>query len=271
MIGALLLALATGGGHVPAPVQLRDDATWTIATTHRHAVEGAAKSQSWAVSTRKQVVWKKARFTAPEHMVVSLVSAEALEGAPPAALLAQAAPVDVDVDQQLRPGVYADQTRAKANRAELDTMVADLAIAARAQGMSLIPGQAVTSRPAVSSPLPGVGARADETWTLVSVDSAAKRAVVRWSRTVDPESFKASLADLLKFAAKVKDPKMQQAGPDLAAAAFAQQEVCRYEIDLPTGLAAKAECTRESSLVLKGGATKTSDSWTLTQSLPEAR
>jgi hypothetical protein len=269
MIGLLALALATGGGHVPAPVRLVDNATWTNTTTHRHTAEVAGEPQTWAVTTRKQVVWRKGRFTAPQHVVVSLLSAQASEGSPPGPMLTRPEPVDVDVDDKLAPGAYADQARAKANLAQVDAMVADLAIVARAQGMSLIPGQTVSSRPAVSTPLPGVSARADETWTLVSVDSDARRAMIRWSQVVDPASFKSALAELLRFGAKVNDPKMQQAAPDLATAAYTREETCSYEIDLPTGLAAKVECARQTSLSVKGQESKTSDAWTLTQSPPE--
>ena len=49
------------------------------------------------------------------------------------------------------------------------------------------------------------------------------------------------------------------------------ESTCRHEIDIPTGLAVKVDCRTSNSVTVQGETRGSTDTWTITQTLPEPR
>lgn len=299
---SVAMAMAPAAAHaVDLPVTLRDGATWTQTSVHtRTDIRGDATRSSKATSVIKATYRKDG---AAGTLRLDFVSFD-VEGADAAAregLTAKARlvyPAVLDVDEALVPTRVRDWPRvretifkalegtlpdtraletAKATFAAMDDAQAaalfkEQGLVALGQGTGLQPGEPRGYDSEIPNVLGGPPIKASGAFRLESVDAAARRAVVTWAQTPDPASMTASLkVSMDAMLARVAPEKQAEAKAQLADLILERQEGCRYEIDMPTGLATSTDCTVEIRSGLKTQAAQRTERWVITQSLPEPR
>jgi hypothetical protein len=270
------------------PLKLEDGATWTITAEHTHSKTDAGKQQAWTLKTVKQLTWSAPKNGKPGRVLVTPLSATPAEGSPPELAKARSFPIPalLDVDDTLAPATIVNVVEVRAafagvvggdikgreemaDAAAMAMIASELSHASRSQGGELAPGEAASYDDELPNPFGGPPIKAQGVYALESHDAAGGRAVVTWRQSLDPASFRASLAE--RLAEVIKDEPARRAE---AEAAFSQMDVrrddtCRHEIDLATGLAIKAQCSLTNKVTAGGRLVESVDRWTITQTLPK--
>jgi hypothetical protein len=289
MIATALLAAAAVKA-APLFVHLQDGATWTIRTDHSRAVVRDGKTETWSLLTEKRLTWRKGGFTHTAELTITPLTATPSAGSPPDLVKTRSFPdpVVVEVGSNLIPTRFVDEKAVRATFAKLPVVVdkndtrtsdvaamamiaGDLTIVGRVQDFPLVLGTPHAYDVNLPGPAPGLQAKAKTTYVLESYDPAAGRAVVTWRQSVDPTSFRDSVTALLAFVAKAEPAKLDQIRAAIGGMTMTGEESCRYDLDLPTGLAIKADCEHVGTLSFGKTETRTTHHWTVTQTLPEAR
>ena len=122
--------------------------------------------------------------------------------------------------------------------AAANLLVSELPILALGQGTNLEVGR---SFPTKDASLVGDGDAKDSLgkFTLISLDRAANRAVLTWSHVVPPHPF--SDAQRAQFGAMVEQTN-PKASKDLPPMSEEERQLCRFDVDVTTGLVKRAEC-----------------------------
>lgn len=298
---ALAVALAPAAAHaVDLPIRLRDGATWIQTSVHtRTDVRNGGTRSSKATSVIKATYRKDGDAGTLRLDFVSFdvdgADAATREGLTEKAKLVY--PAVLEVDEALMPTRVRDWERvretifqalagtvpdaraleaAKASFAAMDDAQAaalfkEQGLVALGQGTGLEPGDARGYDSEVPNIMGGPPIKASGSFRLESVDKASGRAVVTWAQMPDPASMTASLkVSLEAMLARVAPEKQAEAKAQLAELILERQEGCRYEIDMPTGLAALTDCTVGIRSGLKTQAAQRTERWVITQSLPES-
>jgi len=141
------------------------------------------------------------------------------------------------------------------------------------QGLALEVGKPLTYEDALPNPLGGPTIKANSVMTLESHDPKARLATVVWTQALDRDS----MAQSMRVSVKVlfermqvpNDPaKLEAAMKDMA---MSRNSRCSFVIDEDSGLARTAECSQELRISGQGQDVRRTDTWTITQTLPEKR
>jgi hypothetical protein len=136
----------------------------------------------------------------------------------------------------------------------------DAILVATAQGLAQRVGEPVVQR------LPGqtIGnsppVEVLSTITLVSADRATGKAVVTWTTELNPDSVAAALPATLRAVlglTQADTDRMEGFDALMARSSMKNTRTCRYDIDLPTGLAETAVCSDVLDINLAGHRQKT--------------
>lgn len=299
---ALAIGVAPAAAHaVDLPIRLHDGATWTQTSVHtRTDVRNGGTRSSKATSVIKATYRKDGDAGAVRLDFVSFdvdgADAAAREGLTEKAKLVY--PAVLEVDEALTPTRVRDWERvretifqalaatipdpraleaAKASFAGMDDAQAaalfkEQGLVALGQGTDLEPGDTRGYDSEVPNIMGGPPIKASGSFRLESVDKSKGRAVVTWAQTPDAASLTASLkVSLEAMLARVAPERQAEAKAQFADMILERREGCRYEIDMPTGLAASTDCTVEIRSGLKTQAAQRTERWVITQSLPESR
>ena len=143
------------------------------------------------------------------------------------------------------------------------------------QGRALDPDQPQAYEDQAPNLLGGAPIKTRGSFVLGSHDRQAGRAVVIWSEAPDPESLSASIREANKALIAKTGPAGRD---DVADKAIGQMSTasrddrCRFEIDIPSGLAVKTECASTIGMSVPGEPpARSTTTWTITQTLPEKR
>lgn len=297
-LGTLAALSAMSAAAEPLPVRIADGAAWTMTVEHARDGIRAGKREAWSVTTITKLVWAKGRKDAG-RLTVTPISTVPGPGSP--AEMSAAAKLEVpivfEVDDSMTPlrivnlpevrKAFEAMTEAMGapatgpardvianlTDASINAMAAqDLMRFALAQGSDLEPGKEVTYEEDLPNPLGGPPIRSTGAVRLEERDEAAGRAIILWRQAFDPGSAAASMQVWLdRILKNVPPEKMAEARGALATAKLERNDSCRYEVDLSTGLVARAEC---KAGIVAGAASQVShrnDTWVITQTLPEKR
>jgi len=273
------------------PVRLKDGATWTITATHVGEATGP-RALKWNLTTVKRLVWSAPQRGRNARLTVIPVSATVSADSPPELARARSLAVSatLEVDEVLTPGalVNVDAVRAAfqevlgrdirgsealADAAAKAMIATEVGWAARGQGGELDPGKTVESDGEVENPFGGAPIKVRDNYRLESYDRTAGRAVIVWRQSADSAAFARDLVAGLEARMKSATPGLK---PDEVQAALKDvsgnlESTCRHEIDIPTGLAVKVDCRRINTITFQGETRGSTDTWTITQTLPEPR
>ncbi len=290
IIAALWAVAATPVAAADLTVHLKDGATWTITAEHAQAGEGAGAGHNWSLTTTKRLTWHHGANGAPATLTVTPLSATAGPNSPPEVAQARslAIPATLYVDGGLTPGRVLNPEAVRAEVAKLITstshpdpvmldaaakamIASELAVIARAQGLGFGADGTISADVDMPSPIGGPPMRGKQIAVLESVDMASGRAVVHWRQSLDPDAIKMAAAAVLAKMAKdgVEPAKIEAFQATLATAKMSNDSDCRHQIDVPTGLAAKVECTSTISVTMQGHTQTATERWLITQTLPD--
>jgi hypothetical protein len=244
MIAAVLFAAATANA-VALPVSVADGASWKIVADHSREVLRDGKADGWSLRTEKRLTWRKGGFTHNTELTVTPLSATPGPGSPPelAAGRSFPVPVTIEVDDKVGPVGFADPPAVRAVFADIvkrdlkgQTSMADaaamamiaseLAIASRGQNAPVVLGKPSTYEAMLPGPLLGLQVKAKAVYLLESFDPATGRAVISWKQDVDPASFKASVAEFLRFVAKAKPEEVGRSQAELSSMTMTRADSC---------------------------------------------
>lgn len=288
----LLASLATPAAAQSLPVKVSDGASWTMSVEQSRETKRGGQRQAWSFVTTKELTLQGDRLT------IVPVSVKAEPGLSEQAAAGRSLPVAVvlTVDETLAPleVVNAPEVRAAVEAmiarsagpeqtaavnsvapAMLDATVevmakSDLSRAALGQGADLKLGVAAAYEDHLPNPLGGPPILSKASFTLETYDRKTGRAVIAWRQQLDPKSTQESLSLALNaLTAKVAPERVAEARAAFAKMTVTRDDACRHEIDIPTGLAVRVEC---SSLMVSGIGEETAqvtDRWTITQTLPQ--
>lgn len=295
--GLILALVALPAVAEPLPVRLADGATWTMTLDHQREEVRDGTAKSWTVKSVNQLTW------APGRLTVRPVSVTPGPGAPSELTLAQgeglAAELAVEDDltplrilnwPQVKAGLLAaidriatpDPSSAAATAATKSLVdgltdasatalvTRDLGMVALGQGSDLTAGETFDYEDRIPNPLGGGPITSKASFTLEAYDARAGRAVVSWRQTTDPMALQASIKNSLEsLAAQIAPDRVAEARAALSKMSLERADACRYDIDIPTGLAVRADCTstiRSSDGARSGSRT---DRRIFTQTLPQ--
>ena len=289
MTVALLLAAALTTAP-PMEVRLKDGATCTIAADHSLSTERDGKTSGWSLKTEKRLTWRKSGLARSAQVTVTPLSATPGPGSPPEVAKGRSFPVEaaVEVDASLMPTGFVDGKAVRgvfanvagrditgmerlADPAAMAMIAAEMAVVGRAQAFPLVPGTPYVQHTTLPGPMAGFELNAVTTYLMETYDEAAGRAVVTWRQQVDPASFSKSVASLLAYVAKATPDELEKTKSALADMVMTRDETCRYDLDLSTGLAAKADCESIVTINSSKSRGRTTERWAIAQTLPEAR
>ena len=285
----LAAAIAAPAAAEDFPVRLDDGATWTMTVEHTIETDRAGVKEIIGTTTTSQLVWE------PGVVTVRQVSIRGREGVPDEAVqaLILGVTVELTVDEALQPtgirneaqvrdAVAAMLKRTSPNSPDpaavgpgkaaiFKGMVEELAMrdvrrASLSQGLSLKLRKTIRYEDAVQSSFGGPPMAATGSFTLVSRDAATNRAVIDWSQKLDPDSARRGVASIATGAFDdLSEDQARTLHKSVTQLPFDQKEDCRHEIDIPTGLALKVQC---SSTVVLGDISRV-ERWTITQTQPQ--
>lgn len=298
-ITTLAVAAMTGAAAAASmPVKIANGAAWTFTVKHTRDRERGGKHDSLSMTTVKQVTWRAGKegsgildvrpvsVTMDAGLPESLVAARDLE-----------IPVSIAVDEALTPvglvnvgevrrafdamlkrvadpkaAAQLKQTFPNLEDATLAAVTTqDFARVALAQGATLDLGQERTYDDQAINPLGGPPISTKGSIRLESYDEKAGRAVILWRLTMDPASTQASLtATMNRVMGQLTPDKAEEARRMFAKMKIERNDACRYQIDIPTGLAVEADCTTTVVAGAEGQLLHASDHWLITQTLPKA-
>jgi hypothetical protein len=299
----LILALAFGPRTAEAldlPVTLNDGAIWIQTSVHsRTDTRKGIIHPMTATSVIKTTYRKDSGANTLRQDFVSF-SVDGVGGEQLKALADQAKliyPAVIEVDDALRPSrvrewdkmretifetvatQVPDARAVAAVRANYDKMDASQAAAlfneqslvSLGQGTGLELGDTRRYEGETPNSLGGPPIKTSGSFRLESIDKAKGHAFIVWSQLPDPASLSASLkVSVDALIARAAPERQSEAKAQLANLVFERQESCRFEVDLPTGLAVTTDCTVNLKTGLQGQITERSDRWVITQTLPEA-
>lgn len=298
LAAALLLATATPAAAASLPVRLEDGATWTVTIERqRDRQRPDAPPEKAALRTVSEATWAKGSDT--DRLTLTPRSAEApgeSAGRPDLQSLMGGAVV-LDVDETLAPlrvrnwdevrqGLEKAMESATADpavRAELKGLLTRLSaeqasqavspgwgLVSLGQGVDLELGEESTYEDSLPNPLGGPPIASVGAFRLESYDKAGGRAVVLWNQTLDPKSASDSITQAVQaMAERLAPEKAEEARKALAGAKITREDACRYEIDIPTGLAVSTACTITMANTIQGQTMRNVDRWTITQTRPQ--
>lgn len=300
----LALAIATPPAEAQAldlPVTLRDGATWTQTSVHMRTDVRNGETRATKATIVIKSTYRKDGDVRTVRLDFVSFDADGADAALRADLTEKAKlvyPAVLEVDESLRPVRVRewDKVREAIFRALADTvpdarahgavkasfaniddkqaaaLFKEQGLIALGQGTGLTPGEERSYDSEVPNLLGGPSIKASGTFRLESTDKARGRAVVTWAQEPDPASLTASLkVSMEAMLARVAPEKQAEAKAQLADLVLERQEGCRYEVDIPTGLAATTDCTVEIRSGLKTRTALRTERWVITQSLPESR
>ncbi len=300
----LALAIATAPAVAQAldlPVTLRDGATWTQTSVHMRTDVRNGETRATKATVVIKSTYRKDGDVRTVRLDFVSFDADGADAALRADLTEKAKlvyPAVLEVDESLRPvrvrewdkvreaifRALADTVpdaraleAAKASFANMDdeqaaALFKEQGLIALGQGTGLTPGEERSYDSEVPNLLGGPSIKASGTFRLESADKARGRAVVTWAQEPDPASLTASLkVSMEAMLARIAPEKQAEAKAQLADFVLERQEGCRYEVDIPTGLAATTDCTVEMRSGLKTQIAQRTERWVITQSPPESR
>jgi hypothetical protein len=287
---AIATSLATPAFADDFPIRLADGATRTITAEHTRKSNVPAPAPNWRLTTVKRLTWHVGKSGGPPALTVTPVSATPGAGSPPEVAQARslAIPATLSVDEHLEPGDFVDGDKVRAEFVRLvpnakgaDTKLIDastkamvateLFMTAHGQGLTLKPGAEISADVPIANPLGGPPVRGVVIAKLEAVDKAAGSARIKWSQTLDPASFKAVVETMVADLGRGQLPpdRLAQMRAALEGAAYDSRTECRFDIDIRSGLARRAECTAINNLTIQGKTQQVSDTWLITQSPPD--
>ena len=137
--------------------------------------------------------------------------------------------------------------------------------------VELEPGKPATYEEMLPSPLGGPPIKSQGAVALQKVDTGRGVATLRWTQTLDPESTRASISQVIQALMARMGPEASK--PEVKAMfekmTFDRTSACDYEVDLKTGLTAKADCEAKLSLTdpTTGQIGQRNEYWAITQTL----
>lgn len=297
-LAALLVLAASPAAAEALPVRLDDGATWTVTIERqRDRQETDAPPVQVALRTVSEAVWAKGSDT--DRLTLTPRSAEApgaaLEGSDLQSLMGGAVVFDVDETlapirvrnwDEVRQGLekaMESATPEPAARAEVKGFLARLSaeqagqtvspgwsLVSLGQGVNLEVGEESSYEDSLPNPLGGPPIASVGTFKLESYDKGGGRAVVLWNQTLDPKSASESIAEAVQaMTERLAPEKAEEARKALAGAKITREDACRYEIDIPTGLAFSTTCTITMANTVQGQTMRNVDRWTITQTRPQ--
>lgn len=292
------LALAAALAAAPAPsrplaVALEDGATWTLTVRHSHVASPPSRYEPppYTAVFAKRVTWRGG----PEPTLVVTPAPAGDRSDPPGVEASQTldVPIVLRVDHRLAPlgivnlrevrvaterlvsrgsgGSTRDLDRARA----LLPDVVDLAVQALtvrelgyvSRGQGLTPGRQASAVNEYPNPFGGEPVRYRETVSVDSYDAEAGRATATWRMSSDLKALVDGAGELARRA----DAQTGARGSPPPMGAVAASGLCRYAIELASGLATDVWCILKVSAQLSDGPHRIEDDWHLTQSSPVAR
>ncbi len=297
-LAALLVLAASPAAAEALPVRLEDGATWTVTIERqRDRQRPDAPPEKVALRTVSEAVWAKGSDT--DQLTLTPRSAEAPGAAPGApdlqSLMGGAVVLDVDETlaplrvrnwDEVRQGLekaMESATPEPAVRAEVKGLIGRLSAEAAGQavspgwslvslgqGVNLEVGEESSYEDSLPNPLGGPPIASVGTFKLESYDKGGGRAVVLWNQTLDPKSASESIAEAVQaMTERLAPEKAEEARKALAGARITREDACRYEIDIPTGLAFSTTCTITMANTVQGQTMRNVDRWTITQTRPQ--
>ena len=296
----LAITLAPAMAHaLDLPVRLPDGATWTQKSVHsRNDVRGGASKSNTATSVIRMTYRQDGPVGLVRQDFISF-DVEGVEGDELKALADQAKliyPAVIEVDETLRPSRVRDWDRVReiilaaigagvtdpraleavsANYTKMDDVQAaalfrEQGLVALGQGTGLELDETHQYEDEIPNILGGPPIKTVGAFRLESIDETKGSAVVTWAQEPDRASLNASLkVSMAAMAARLAPEQRAQADVLFVGLTLERAEMCRYEIDIPTGLAATTDCTVEIKSGLKGQLAQRTDRWIVTQSLTE--
>jgi hypothetical protein len=281
LIVAAALAFATPAlaASYEFPVDVPDGATWTVETVRVRTGERDGKPIRSETRSRYGVRYRSLKGGG------GLLTLRLDKGSLPdplkgVSLAAFERPLELEVDETLTPLRARNWPEYRqALFALLDTDDQAHSIMAPAfnyiglgQGLALDRGRPLAYEGEQPNPVGGAPIRTRASYVLESVDRKGGRAVIAWKQTLDPESMRAAVLEIARplLEKAAKPDEKAEVEKLMATLVIGRDDRCRFEIDVPTGLAAKVECSSETRVTVPGqGALNTTDSWTITQTVPE--
>ena len=298
-----LLLLAQPSASLAAmPVRLSDGVSWSQTIVRTRTDDRGGQTHAATLTTVLKVTYKRSEGQ-PTTLRQDFVSAEAgsgFSGAEAAQAAAQAKlvfPAIVEVDDSLTPTRVVNWPDLRATMdAEFAKLITDpkaLEVArgsfvnmtdkqaaaffreqqltALGQGLDLTAGETRSYDDHVPNMMGGPPILTHGTFRVESHDEAKGRAVVTWTQTLDTASASASIkATIAATLAKMAPEQVAKSKAGLEGLTIDRSDTCRFEIDIPTGLAMTADCTSTAQSGLPGKAAKRTDHWLITQTLPRA-
>lgn len=137
--------------------------------------------------------------------------------------------------------------------------------------VELEPGKPMTYDEMLPSPMGGAPIKSNSALALQKVDTARGVAALRWTQALDPESMRASIAQMMQAMMARMGPEADK--PEVKAM-FKKMKLdrtaaCDYEIDLKSGLTTKADCEAKITLTdpTTGETGGRNEYWAITQTL----
>lgn len=282
------------------PVTLKDGAVWIQTSVHSRTDTGNGAAQVMTATSVIKTTYRKDPTTNTLRQDFVSFNVDGV-GAEQVKVLADQAkliyPAVLEVDDALRPSSVRDWDKMRATifeaitahgfdaravaavKANYDRMNAsqaaalfhEQALVSLGQGSNLEPGETRRYEGVTPNGFGGPPIKTSGSFRLDSVDRAKGRASIFWTQTLDPASLSASLkVSVDALIARAAPEKQSEAKLRLANLVFERQESCRFEVDLPTGLAITTDCTVNLKTGLEGQTTERSDHWVITQTLPKA-
>lgn len=303
----MLLALALAAFASPAlsqpvelPVRVADGASWVITTRRvREDVRTGAAPRRVETNAKYKVTFR-------EGTPQGRLAVELLEGAI-GGDVGGGLPLDelkttfeVEVDEafaplrlsnwpQLRAAIYqvmdgrlADPKAREIARSMFEPLTPEhaasvmlpfMAFLGVGQGLALDPTRPHRAKGELPNPLGGPAIGADAVLAIDPATARSGRPVVTWTQAMNPEALRASIgATLDHLLTKAASPEQAaEIAATLKDLSMTREDRCRYEIDAPVGLAATTECVTTQVTTVQGRTQQRTDTWTITQTLPETR
>lgn len=243
-----------------------------IAKTGERERAGTSVKVAMSMRYRQAVISTEEGYRIDQSLVEAKLPPEAQDAA---GLLATAAKIVFDADADLSPLRIRDQAAlidtlikgmgelvgANAPKTEIEALSAQVkqllgSMTPEAAAGAFLKEQALLAAPQmmmldlrkplggdieVPNPFGGAGTLTrTQSYELKSLDKKAGKAVIEFKDALDPDSVKALIGPMM---ARLAPDAPRPTEAELAAFKIEQTTACRYEMDLKTGLTAKADCT----------------------------
>jgi len=137
--------------------------------------------------------------------------------------------------------------------------------------VELEPGKPATAEDLMPSPLGGSPIKTRTALVVQKVDTARGVATLRWTQTLDPESLRASMAQMVQAMMARMGPEANkpEAKTMFEKMSFDHTSACDYEVDIKSGLTTKADCEAKIKLTdpATGETGGRNEYWAITQTL----